>query len=102
MKSSKWRYKDYYKRHQEQERKRTNAYYHEHREEILAKRKEKRKSQPKNVRLTPVDYQGMWLQMKTYMEANEFNGVHEYMEKLESVYLFTKEYYKKEMLKDEV
>lgn len=101
MKSSKWRYKDYYERHKEQEKQRTNAYYHEHRDEILAKRKEKRRSQPKSVRLTPIDYQGMWVQMKTYMEANGFDGVCEYMEKLESVYLFCKEYHREEMLKDD-
>lgn len=70
MKSSKWRYKDYYERHQEQERKRTNAYYHAHREEILAKRKVKRDAEPKKVRLTPVDYQALWTEMLSYTKHN--------------------------------
>ena len=40
-------YKKYYDTHREQEKKRTNAYYHEHRDEILAKQKAKRDAQPK-------------------------------------------------------
>ena len=101
MKSSKWRYKDYYERHQEQERKRTNAYYHEHRDEILAKRKEKyRQNNPKKVKLTPVDYKTMWRDLKEYMEDNGFVGVYEFMVKLEKTQLIFKEYYKQEMLKD--
>lgn len=40
-------YKQYYETHKEQEKKRTNTYYHEHRDEILAKRKAKRDAQPK-------------------------------------------------------
>ena len=97
MKSSKWRYKDYYERHKEQEKQRTNAYYHEHRDEILAKRREKRRQQPKKVRLTPVDYQEMWRDLKVYMEANGFVGVYEFMLKLEKTQVIFKEYYKQEM-----
>ncbi len=57
-------YKKYYETHREQEKKRTNAYYHEHKEEILAKRKAKRDAQPKRVKLTPVDYQEMWYELE--------------------------------------
>lgn len=56
-------YKKYYESHKEQEKARTLAYYKEHREEILAKKREKRKNAPKNVKLTPIDYQTMWLEM---------------------------------------
>lgn len=57
-------YKAYYETHKEQEKKRTNAYYHEHRDEILARRRAKRDSEPKKVRLTPIDYQIMWNQLE--------------------------------------
>ena len=40
-------YKKYYESHKEQEKKRTNTYYHEHRDEILAKQKAKRDAIPK-------------------------------------------------------
>ena len=40
-------YKKYYESHKEQEKARTNAYYHEHRDEILAKKKAKRDAEPK-------------------------------------------------------
>lgn len=40
-------YKAYYETHKEQEKTRTLAYYKEHREEILAKRKAKRDAEPK-------------------------------------------------------
>ena len=56
-------YKAYYETHKEQEKARTLAYYKEHREEILAKKREKRNAEPKKVKLTPVDYQTMWLEM---------------------------------------
>lgn len=96
MKSSKWRYKDYYERHKDQEKQRTNVYYHEHREEILAKRKEKRRQQPKKVRLTPIDYQSLWIEMFSYTK-HSFPFWHLLMEKFENDRLKTKE-----MLKDEI
>lgn len=40
-------YKKYYESQKEQEKARTLAYYKEHREEILAKKREKRKNMPK-------------------------------------------------------
>lgn len=45
-------YKKYYESHKEQEKARTNAYYHEHREEILARNKEKRAGMPKTKKPT--------------------------------------------------
>ena len=56
-------YKAYYETHKEQEKARTLSYYKEHCEEILAKKREKRNAEPKKVKLTPVDYQTMWLEM---------------------------------------
>ena len=63
-------YKQYYETHREQEKKRTNAYYHEHKEEILAKRKAKRDAQPKKVKLTPIDYQKLWAQFWFWTNTN--------------------------------
>lgn len=45
-------YKKYYQTHREQEIKRTRAYYLEHREEILAKWREKNENKPKVKKLT--------------------------------------------------
>lgn len=45
-------YKKYYESHKEQEKGRTLAYYKKHREEILAKKREKRKNMPKVKKLT--------------------------------------------------
>ena len=56
-------YKKYYENHKEQEKQRTGNYYWANREEILAKKREKRKNAPKKVKLTPIDYKIMWLEM---------------------------------------
>lgn len=56
-------YKKYYESHKEQEKQRYLAYYYANREKILAERREKRKNAPKKVKLTPIDYQTMWLEM---------------------------------------
>lgn len=45
-------YQKYYESHREQEKARTNAYYHEHRDEILARNKEKRDGMPKTKKPT--------------------------------------------------
>ena len=57
-------YKKYYETHKEQEKNRIKAYYKEHRDEILAKKRAKREAEPKKVRLTPVDYQKMWYELE--------------------------------------
>ena len=57
-------YKKYYESHKEQEKARTNAYYHEHRDEVLAKRKAKRDAMPKEVKLTATDYKKMWMDLE--------------------------------------
>ena len=89
-------YKKYYDNHREQEKKRTNAYYHEHRDEILARNKAKRDAMPKKVRLTPVDYQKLWGQFWLWTNTNLpfITGI---MEDFEKEHLERK----KEMLKDE-
>ena len=87
-------YKAYYETHKEQEKARTLTYYKEHREEILAKKKAKRNAEPKKVKLTPVDYQTMWLEMYNCVVHNTpfIAGL---MRKFENDRLKTKE-----MLKD--
>lgn len=89
-------YKKYYESHKEQEKVRTLAYYKEHREEILAKKREKRKNAPKKVKLTPKDYQSLWSEFWFWTNTNLpfITGI---MEDLEKEYLERK----KEMLKDE-
>lgn len=89
-------YKKYYESHKEQEKGRTLAYYKEHREEILAKKREKRKNAPKKVKLTPIDYKIMWLEMYNCVIHNTpfIAGL---MRKFENDRLEKK----KEMLKDE-
>lgn len=76
-------YKKYYETHKEQEKARTLAYYKEHREEILAKKKAKRDAEPKKVKLTPVDYQKLWsrLWFWTYHNLPFITGIMEDFEK---------------------
>lgn len=89
-------YKKYYESHKEQEKARTLVYYKEHREEILTKQREKRKNAPKKVKLTPIDYKIMWLEMYNCVIHNTpfIAGL---MRKFENDRLEKK----KEMLKDE-
>lgn len=88
-------YKKYYESHKEQEKARTLAYYKEHREEILAKKREKCKNAPKKVKLTPKDYQTLWSEFWFWTNTNLpfITGI---MEDLEKEYLEKK----KEMLKN--
>ena len=89
-------YKKYYETHTEQEKKRFHDYYYANRERILAERREKRKNAPKKVKLTPIDYQTMWLEMYNCVIHNTpfIAGL---MRKFENDRLEKK----KEMLKDE-
>ena len=88
-------YKKYYQTHREQEIKRTRAYYDAHRDEILARSREKRKNQPKFVKLTANDYKFMWNNMMEYLKK-DFPFWHMIMKKYQLDYLE-----KKEKLKDE-
>ena len=76
-------YKAYYETHKEQEKARTLAYYKEHRDEILEKKKAKRNATPKKVKLTPVDYQKLWAQLWfwTNMHLPFITGIMEDFEK---------------------
>ena len=89
-------YTKYYQNHKEQEKQRTINYYWVNREKILAKKREKRKNVPKKVKLTPKDYQTMWLDMYNCVIHNTpfIAGL---MRKFENDRLEKK----KEMLKDE-
>ena len=83
-------YKAYYETHKEQERARTLAYYKEHREEILAKKREKRNATPKKVRLTPTDYELLWKDL-LYIVEWKHTGIAMFMHKLENERLKAKE-----------
>lgn len=57
-------YKKFYQKHKEEEKKRVGAYYKEHRDEILAKKKAKRDAEPKKVKLIANDYKKMWVELE--------------------------------------
>ena len=93
--NGKERYKKYYDSHKEQERARTLAYYHEHRDEMIAKAKERYRKKPKKVKLTAKDYQSLWSEFWFWTNTNLpfITGI---MEDLEKEYLERK----KEFLKN--